>query len=65
MVEAERDPKGRFHPKGTFKDTAIIGWIVDNSGYEKELSADIYAQYIYTRCAQSTLEKYISTARNS
>ncbi|WP_010255604.1 hypothetical protein [Treponema primitia] len=64
MVEAERDIKGRFHPKGTYKDTAIIGWIIDHSKNQKNLTATLYAQYIYTRISQGTLEKYISTARN-
>jgi hypothetical protein len=64
MVEAERDVKGRFHPKGTYKDTDIIGWIVEYSKHEKNLTAAIYSQYIYTKVQQSTLEKYISTARN-
>jgi hypothetical protein len=63
MVEAERDVKGRFHPKGNWKDNTIIEWIVDNSPCEKELSASIYCQYIYTKCQQTTLEKYISSAR--
>jgi hypothetical protein len=65
MVEAERDLKGRFHLIGTYKDTDTIGWIVEYSKYEKNLSAVIYSQYIYTKCQQSTLEKYISNARNS
>lgn len=63
LVETKRDATGRFKPNQGMKDSAIIEWIVDYSGYQKELTAEIYSKYIYTTNKQKTIEDYMSRAR--
>jgi hypothetical protein len=63
LVETRRDATGRFKPNQGLKDSAIIGWIVDCSGYQSELTAEVYSKYIYTTNKQKTIEDYIGRAR--
>ncbi|AEF85678.1 hypothetical protein TREPR_2259 [Treponema primitia ZAS-2] len=63
LVETKPDTIGRFKPNHGVNDIAITQWIYDYSGYKNELTADVYAQYIYTTVKLSTIEKYMSDAR--
>jgi len=51
---------GKYIKRSGKKDTDIIKWVVDFSGYEKSLSADLYLQYIYTDVLPQTIGQYIS-----
>lgn len=63
LLETKRDATGRFKPNRGINDIVITQWIYDYSGYKNELTADVYAQYIYTTVKISTLEKYMTNAR--
>lgn len=53
---------GKYTKRGGNKDTNIIKWAVDYSGYEDTLTADLYMQYIYTNVLPQTIGQYISRA---
>jgi hypothetical protein len=44
------------------KDTKIIKWMIDYSGYEDTLTPELYMQYIQTNVLPQTIGQYISRA---
>jgi len=51
---------GKYTKTSGKKDMDIIKWVVDYSGYEDALSADLYLQYINTNVLPQTIGQYIS-----
>jgi hypothetical protein len=54
---------GKHQKKAGKTDPDLIKWIFDYSGYEDDLTADLYKQYIHTVCLPQTIGQYISRAR--
>jgi hypothetical protein len=54
---------GKYNKRGDTKDMNIITWIFNNSGYEDDLTVDLYMQYIHTDCTPQTIGQYISRAK--
>jgi hypothetical protein len=55
---------GKYAKRAGTKDKYIIKWIVDHSGYEDTLTADLYIQYIHTDLKPQTIGQYISASMN-
>jgi hypothetical protein len=51
---------GKYLKKGDKKDTDIIEWIFDLSGYGDSLTTELYMQYIQTHCKTTTIQDYIT-----
>jgi hypothetical protein len=51
---------GKYPKKGDKKDTEIIEWIFDYSGYGDSLTTELYMQYIQTHCKSTTIQDYIT-----
>jgi hypothetical protein len=51
---------GKHLKKGDKKDSGIIEWIFDYSGYGASLSAALYMQYIHTENKSTTIQDYIT-----
>jgi hypothetical protein len=56
---------GKYLKKGDNKDTQIIEWIFDYSGYGDSLTAELYMQYIQTNCKATTIQDYITRKKKS
>jgi hypothetical protein len=54
---------GKYPKKGDKKDTEIIEWIFDYSGYGDSLTTELYMQYIQTKCKSTTIQDYITRKR--
>ncbi|GHV26213.1 hypothetical protein AGMMS4952_05780 [Spirochaetia bacterium] len=65
LLETKRDATGRFKPHNGINDKALIHWIYDNSSFCDELTANVYAEYIYTVVKQATLEDYMRLSRRN
>jgi hypothetical protein len=55
---------GRYLKKGDKKDTNIIEWIFNFSGYGDSLTAELYMQHIQTRCKPTTIQDYITRSKS-
>ena len=55
------DPvNGKYAKRAGKKDTDIVKWIIDYSGYADSLTTDLYLQYIQTNNLPQTIGQYIS-----
>jgi hypothetical protein len=54
---------GKYSKKGDKKDTDIVEWIFDYSGYGDSLTTELYMQYIQTHCKPTTIQDYITRNR--
>jgi hypothetical protein len=63
LLKNERDKDGKYLREKGYKDRAIIKWTFDNSGYQDEITPQIYYDYVATTCKQSTIERYFSDAK--
>jgi hypothetical protein len=50
---------GKYLKKGDKKDSRIIEWIFNYSGYSDSLTTALYMQYIITSCKATTIQDYI------
>jgi hypothetical protein len=55
---------GKYLKMGNKKDTDIIKWIFDYSGYGDSLTDELYMQYVKTGCKATTISDYITRLRN-
>jgi hypothetical protein len=64
VLKKEKDENEKYLPEDGQKDRQIIKWIFDNSGYQDEITPEIYYKYVSTKCKQGSIERYFSEAKN-
>jgi hypothetical protein len=63
QIEAKAETNGK-HKKIGKTDRALIEWIFDHSGYERDFSPLFYMRHIDTDCQQNTIQKYFSDTKS-
>jgi hypothetical protein len=64
MLKREKNKDGKYEPNDGHNDKSIIKWIFNYSGYEDEITSEIYYQYVATNNKASTIDRYFSDTRN-
>jgi hypothetical protein len=64
LLDDTPERNSKYRKKGDKKDGDIIKWIFDYSGYEDDLTVELYMQYIQTACKPTTISDYIRRDNN-
>jgi hypothetical protein len=65
ILEAVKDRDGKYPLNKGKTDRKAITWIFNDSGYDDEITSQIYYDFVSTKCKQSTIERYFSDAKNA
>ena len=63
LLEATPNPNGKYKKKGNKKDTEIVRWIVNYSGYEDIFTSSFYMEYVETNTLEKSIQDYIGRAK--
>ena len=64
MLKDVKNEDGKYFVNNGHNDKSIIAWIFNYSGYDDEITSEIYYKHVYTDNKASTIDRYFSEARN-
>jgi hypothetical protein len=64
ILESVKDRDGKYPLNKGYTDRKAIAWIFNNSAYDDEITPQMYYDYVFTKCKQSTIERYFSDAKD-
>jgi hypothetical protein len=65
VLAKTKNMEGEYPLSKGYKDRKAIEWIFNYSGYEDEITPQLYYKFVSTKCLQSTIERYFSDAKDA